>query len=184
MAGLIVFFGAHAVPVFQTVRTALVKKLGLVMYQALFAVVSIIGLVLIVRGFGTADRLSLWQPPEWGTHVAFLLMMFVFPLLVSAYFPGKVRKWIPHPMLLGVKIWALAHLLANGDLPSLLLFGSFLIYSVIDLISIKRRQRKKGIVPKSGPLLNDGFSVILGLALYAIMLIWGHGALIGVAFVG
>ncbi len=184
VAGLIIFFAVHAVPMIQKLRTAIADKIGLVMYQALFALASFVGLVLLVRGYGAATHLTLWDPPEWGIHATFLLMLPVFPLLVSAYLPGKLRQWIPHPMLLAVKIWAVAHLIANGDLASLLLFGSFLAYGVIDLISIKRRQRAKGVVPKTGPLLNDGIATVVGLALYAGMILWGHGALIGVSFVG
>lgn len=184
LGGLVMFFAAHAVPIFQGVRTAIANKIGQVLYQALFALVSLAGLVLIARGYTDAYQVTLWDAPSWSRHATFLLMLPVFPLLIAAYLPGQVRRWIPHPMLMAVKIWAVAHLISNGDLASLLLFGGFLAYGVIDLISIKRRQRARGVQPKAGTLRNDAIAVVVGLALYAGMLFWGHAALIGVSLTG
>jgi uncharacterized membrane protein len=107
-------------------------------------------------------------------------MVPVFPLLIAGYLPAQIRRIVPHPMLMSIKIWAVAHLISNGDLASVVLFGGFLIYGVLNLISIKRRQRAKGITAKVGPLRNDVIAVILGLAIYAAMLLWGHAAIIGV----
>lgn len=184
LGGLAVFLGVHAIPTAQSLRDALTRKCGLVLYQALFALTSLAGMILLVRGYAAADFIALWEPPSWSRHATFLLMLPVFPLLVQMYLPGQLKRWIPHPMLMAVKIWAVAHLISNGDLASLLLFGGFLAYGVADLISIKRRQRAKGITPKVGPVRNDVISVLVGLALYMGMMIWGHGALIGVALVG
>jgi len=184
LGGIVLFFGAHIIPVMQDLRTKISGATGTVLYQALFALVSLAGLVLIARGYSAADHVHLWTPPDWSRHVTFLLMLPVFPLLIAAYLPGKLRKVIPHPMLLAVKIWALAHLISNGDLASLLLFGAFLVYGVVDLISIKRRQRAKAVVPRTGPVRNDIIAVIVGLGLYVGMMLWGHAALIGVALVG
>jgi len=181
LTGMGLILAVHAIPMWPNQRAAIVKKLGVILYQALFALISIAGLFLIVRGFGSAGTVTLWEPPlSWSRHATFLLMLPVFPLLVAAYLAGQVRRFVPHPMLMAVKLWAVAHLISNGDLASLLLFGGFLAYGVVNLISIKRRQRAKGVVPKSGPLRNDVIAVAIGLALYAGMLFWGHGALIGV----
>ncbi|MGI9407306.1 MAG: NnrU family protein [Hyphomicrobiaceae bacterium] len=184
VAGLVLFFAVHAIPMRPDLRASLTGKLGTVLYQALFALVSLAGLILIIKGYRPASDLPLWARPSWSTHATFLLMLPVFPLLIAAYLPGQVRKIIPHPMLMAVKFWAAAHLISNSDPASLLLFGSFLAYAVIDLISVKRRQRAKGIMPKIGPIYNDVIATFIGLGLYAAMVLWGHGSLIGVTLVG
>ena len=184
IVGLVLFFGVHAVPMFPSVRHKIVNKVGGVLYQTVFALLSLAGLVLLVWGHASADYIELWPEPDWARHVTFLLMLPVLPILITAYLPGQLRRWIPHPMLMAVKIWAVAHLLVNGDLASVLLFGAFLVYGVLDLVSIKRRQRAWGQKVKIGPWRNDVIAVLLGLALYIGMVIWGHSALIGVALIG
>ncbi|MGI9406722.1 MAG: NnrU family protein [Hyphomicrobiaceae bacterium] len=184
IAGLALFFAVHAIPMRPEIRAALAVKLGTVLYQAIFALISLAGLILIFKGYHPAVGTPLWEPPSWSHHATFLLMLPVFPLLIAAYLPGQLRRFIPHPMLMAVKLWAVAHLFSNTDLASILLFGGFLAYGVIDLISIKRRQRASGITPKAGYLANDVIANVVGLALYAVMVLWGHGALIGVTLVG
>ena len=182
--GLGLFFATHAVPMKPDVRARIVKKIGLVMYQGLFALISIVALILIVRGYAQADMVPVWIPPVWAHHVTYLIMLPVFPLLVAAYLPGQAQRFIAHPLLLAIKLWALAHLVSNGDLASFLLFGGVLAYAVVDLVSLKRRERAKGVVAKVGPIRNDAIAVIIGLAVHAGMLFWGHEALIGVTLLG
>jgi uncharacterized membrane protein len=126
------------------------------------------------------DPTVIYVPPAWLKHVAFLLLVPVFPLLFATYLPGKIKAKLKHPMLDAVKLWALAHLLANGMLHDLLLFGSFLAWAVADRISMKRRtQRAIPSLPASKA--NDAIAVVGGLAVYVIMVVWAHQWLFGVA---
>ena len=140
IAGLIIFFGVHSLPMRPALRGRMRERLGDLGYKAAFALVSLLGLVLIVYGYGMARAAGspiLYSPPLWMSHITILLMAPVFVLLVAAYAPtGTVKARSKHPMILAVKIWALAHLLANGDLASVVLFGSFLAWGVVDRISI------------------------------------------------
>jgi uncharacterized membrane protein len=186
--GLILFLGAHLVPTFPRTRAGLRLSLGENGYKGLFSIVSLIGLVLIVYGFGAARTASwnmvLWSPPVWTKHIAFLLMWPAFILLAATYIPSHIRDRAKHPMLASIKIWALAHLIANGDLAGVLLFGSFLAYGVYDRISVKERQAPGPLGAKSGGYLNDAMAVLVGTAAYVFMLLWGHAWLIGVRLIG
>jgi uncharacterized membrane protein len=124
----------------------------------------------------------LWDPPVWTRHIAVALMLPAMILLVAAVIPSRIRTAVRHPMLIAIKTWALAHLLANGDLAALLLFGSFLAFAVYDRISVKKRgaQGPLGNATPSGPL-NDVAVVVIGVALYAALLLGGHQWLIGVS---
>ncbi len=181
--GLLIFFVVHLVPTESDLRRGLVDRLGANGYKAVFSILSLIGFVLIVVGFGKLQVMpgknpEIWAPPVWTRHLAFLLMLPSFVLIVAAYVPSHIRTAVKHPMLAGVKLWALAHLLANGDLASIILFGSFLAYGVYDRISVKRR----GVMPAPAPagVLNDAIVLAAGAALYIFMLTIGHARLIGV----
>src|ERR1043166_969401 len=144
IAGLALCIVVHLVPTRPSLRAGLVGTLGPGIYRGLFALVSIAGLVLIVLGYGHMQGLGrgnpqLWVPPVWVKHLVFLLMLPAMVLLVSAYVPSRIRSAIDHPMLTGLMIWAFAHLLVNGDLASVLLFGSLLSYAVYDRISVMGR---------------------------------------------
>jgi uncharacterized membrane protein len=182
--GLVLFLGAHLVPTFPTTRADLRVRLGEGGYKGLFSLVSLLGLVLIVIGFGEARmgswNMVLWSPPVWTKHIAFALMLPAFILLVATYIPSHIRDRARHPMLVAVKLWALAHLIANGDLAGVLLFGSFLAYGVYDRISVKRRGALGPLGARHGGALNDGLVVVIGVVLYALMLTKGHAWLIGV----
>jgi uncharacterized membrane protein len=182
--GLVVFLGAHLVPTFPKTRADLRIRLGENGYKGLFSLVSLVGLVLIVIGFGEARMASwnmvLWSPPVWTKHISFALMLPAFILLVATYIPSRIRDRAKHPMLAAIKIWALAHLIANGDLAGVLLFGAFLAYGVYDRISVKRRGALGPLGAKHGGALNDGLVVVIGVVLYALMLTKGHAWLIGV----
>lgn len=125
--------------------------------------------------------MALWYPPVWTRHLTLALMVPVFVLLVAAYLPtGHIRKRTRHPMILAVKLWAFAHLLANGDLASVLLFGGFLAWGVIDRISLKRRGDAGGAAVASVAALSDAVALIAGLAIYVAFVLWLHPLLIGV----
>jgi uncharacterized membrane protein len=140
--GLILFLGMHSVSIINSQwRTDLVARFGEIPWKALYGLLALVGFYLIISGYGAA-RLSpvvIYEPPVWMRHINLLLMLPVFPLLLAAYLPGRIQSATKHPMLLAVKIWAVAHLLANGTLPDILLFGSFLAWAVADRISLKRR---------------------------------------------
>lgn len=184
--GLLLFFAVHLVPTSPSLRDGLVERFGANAYRIGFSILSLIGFVLIVAGYHKLQLMPgknpvLWDPPSWTRHIAFLLMLPAMILLVAAFVPSRIRSAVKHPMLAAIKAWALAHLLVNGDLGSLVLFGAFLAFAVYDRISIKHRAVT---IPPSPPgALNDVLVVVGGLALFVFMLLWGHGALVGVPIV-
>ena len=178
--GIVVIIGIHLVPAFSDVRERLVERLGTNGYRLLFSVVATLGLVLLIWGFARAPVIQAWSPPNWTRYVAMVLMLPVFPLLIAAYLPGNIKAKVKHPFLVAIKTWALAHLIANGDLASMILFGSFLAYAVFDRIALKRRAATSLVtVPETGPVRNDLIAVVAGFILYVVFLIWLHPLLIG-----
>ncbi|MGO4705440.1 NnrU family protein [Microvirga sp. 2MCAF38] len=184
--GLIVFLGVHAFTMVRGARSRLISALGEGPYKALYSVISLIGLVVIVIGYGQyrhAGYIPVWEPPIWTRHLTLLLVWIAFVCLAAAYFPGWIKARLKHPMLAGVKIWAFAHLLANGDLGSILLFGSILVWAVIARISVKRRDE---VVDHGGPATpsrtigNDVLAVVVGTVAYVVFAVWLHPWLIGV----
>ena len=144
VAGLVIFLAIHLVPTVPDLRRGLVERFGEGAYKAIFSVVSLAGFALIVYGYGKLQGAPgknpiLFDPPLWTRHITMLLMLLSFVLLAAAYIPSRIRTAVKHPMLLAVKLWALGHLITNGDLASLALFGSLLAYAVYDLISAKKR---------------------------------------------
>ena len=184
IAGLIVFLGAHSVRIFaEGWRGAQIAKLGLGAYKGIYSVVSALGLVLIVIGYGQARSATivLWDPPLWARHVSALLVLFAFVLLAAAYVPrNHIKAAVGHPMVLGVKIWAFGHLLANGHLEDLLLFGGFLAWAVFDYRAAKRRDRSEGRVGVRGTLAGDVTTIVVGAAAWAVFALYLHAWLIGV----
>lgn len=181
--GIVVLIGIHFVPAFPDLRESLMERLGKNGYRALFSVVSLLGLALVIWGFAKAPVIQIWAPPVWTRHLALLLMLPVFPLLFAAYLPGKIKAKVRHPMLVAIKFWALAHLIANGDLASIILFGSFLAYAVLDRILLKRRGGAEPVLAASEAEArrNDMISIGAGLVLYVAFLFWLHPLLIGVS---
>jgi uncharacterized membrane protein len=181
IAGLALFLGIHSLVIFAPgAREGLVQKLGANGWRAIHSLFSLVGLVLVFVGYGEARQLPvfLYTPPSWTRHVTFTLMLPVFPLILAAYFPGRIRAALKHPMLVAVKLWALAHLLSNGTLADVLLFGGFLAWAVANRISLKRRAPTLKVTAAPRPL-NDVIAVVLGLALYAVTLLWLHRVVIG-----
>lgn len=180
--GLALFIGMHSFSIIAaTKRDALVARMGEWGWRGVYTVVSLLGFALIVHGYAVA-RLSpvlIWQPPAFMTHITAVLMLPVFVFLLAAYMPGKIQTALKHPMLVALKLWALAHLLANGTLADIVLFGSLLAWAVVDRISLKRRTQKAMVsVPKTA--LNDVIAVVAGLGLYVLFALHLHGAWIGV----
>ncbi|HRC38492.1 MAG: NnrU family protein [Rubrivivax sp.] len=182
--GLIVFLGVHSVRIFADGwRTRMREKLGENAWKGLYSVLSIAGFVAIVYGYGQArlDATMLWLPPIWTRHLAALLTIPAFILLVAAYFPGNmIKAKLHHPMVLGVKVWALSHLLANGMLADLLLFGGFLAWSVASFTAARRRDNAAGTVYLRGHVGPTIAVVLVGLAAWAGFAFWAHAAWIGV----
>lgn len=167
--GLILFIGIHSLPMFPSLRQAAVTRLELKGYKLLYAGIAALGLVLIVIGKWKADFVHVYTPPSWGRHPAMLLMLFAFILLPAAHMPGNIKRFTRHPMLWGIVLWSVAHLLANGDQASLILFGSLGAYALVDMISANRR----GVTLQSErlPLRKDLMVLAAGLVTYFIFLV-------------
>ena len=181
IAGLAVFLGAHTFVSARQARAMAMARLGK-MYWLVFAASSLIGVALIVWGFAMYRRtgwIDVWYPPAFLRHVTIGLMWFSTILVLAAYLPGHIKIWTKHPMLAGVKIWAFAHLLSNGDLGSILLFGSFLAWGVIARIAAKKAGEAGAVTAPSG-YINDVLVVVIGLALYFALGFYFHPYLIGV----
>ena len=184
LIGLLLFLGIHSVSIVAPQwRLAQVERRGAGAWKGLYSVVSLLGFLLMLYGYGLArtSPAMLWTPPAFLRHVTWLLMLPVFPLLLAAYLPGRIRVVTKHPMLLAVKIWATAHLLANGSWVDVVLFGSFLAWAVLDRISLKRRDAALAPRAASGWTLNDTLSIVIGLVLYGVFVVWGHRWVVGVA---
>jgi uncharacterized membrane protein len=178
--GIVVFLGIHILPTLPGLRDDLNGRLGETGYNILFSLLSVAGFVLLVYGFAQAPVIQIWTPPDWTRWVAIVLMLPAFIFLVAAYVPGEIKAKLKHPFLVAIKTWALAHLIANGDLASIVLFGSFLAYAVYDRITLKRRQPTSLIgVAKTGGRRNDLIAIGLGAVLYVLFLVWLHSLLIG-----
>ena len=182
--GLLLFLGAHCVRMFTTRwRDQQIARLGEKPWKGLFALVSIIGLVLIVVGFGVARRhpLLLYVPPLWLRHLNVLFTLVAFVLVAAAYVPrNRIRAKLGHPMLAGTTLWAFGHLLATGMLHDVVLFGSFLVWAVADFGISRRRDRALGVVYPPGTTQGDVVTVLTGIAAWAVFALLLHTWLIGV----
>jgi uncharacterized membrane protein len=182
--GLVLFLGTHSVRIVaDDWRGTRIARLGLMPWKGIYSVISIIGFVLIVWGYGEArgNPIALYSPPVWTRHIAALLTVPAFILLIAAYIPGtRIKRAVGHPMVAAVKIWAFAHLLSNGTLADVVLFGAFLAWAVADYIAARRRDRAAGTVYAVGPVSRDIAAVAIGLAAWAAFAFWLHAAWIGV----
>lgn len=178
--GLVVFLGAHLFTRARGARAALLARLGEGGYKGLYSLVSAAGLALAAYGYAHAPHVEVWAPPAGLRHLPIVLMWPAFVLLVAAYLPGHIRAKARHPMLAAVKLWATAHLLANGDLASMILFGSLLAWGVVARILLKRAERGDPPAPRPASWRNDGVAAVLGTALYGLFGAVLHPILIGV----
>lgn len=180
IAGLVIFFAIHLVPIFKGVYSSCVNRLGQGAYKGLFALVSLVGFGLIVWGKGEAGFEHIWTPPQWGRYVAMVSVLVAVVLIMASQIPNNLKRYTRHPMLWGVFAWAVGHLLANGDKASLLLFGSFGVYALVAMMSLNRRGATLETVPK--PVKNDCIVVASGVLVYALLLYF-HGFLFGVKII-
>lgn len=184
--GLLVFFAIHSVPTNVDLKNGLIARFGSGGYRAMFGIISVIGLALIVLGFHKLQlhpgkNPILWDPPIFMRHIALPLMLIASIALVAGFIPSHIQAALKFPFLVAVKAWALGHLLANGDLASLVLFGSFLAYGVYTRIAYKRTGGHGALYRGSGPWINDLIVVALGVALYAVIVLYLHALVIGVS---
>lgn len=180
--GLLVFLGTHVFVSLRGARADFIGRIGLNVYRGVFALVSLVGLVLIVWGYGqyrAHEWIQLWSPPGFMRHVTVGLMLFATIFIVAAFIPSHIKTRLKHPMLAGVKTWAFAHLLSNGDLGSILLFGAFLAWGVYARIAAKRRG---DLGPQTAPAGwgNDALVVVVGIVVYLALGYAFHPVVIGV----
>lgn len=184
IVGLIIFLGAHLFVTTRDARANAIARLGSG-YRLLFALVSSLGLVLIIWGYAhyrSSGSIDIWYPPRFMRHITIGLMLVSVVLVLAAYLPGHIKIWTRHPMLAGIKIWAFAHLLSNGDLGSILLFGSFLAWAVYARIAVKRREAAELVKRSSadGGWRNDAVALGLGVVIYLALGYVFHPVVIGV----
>jgi uncharacterized membrane protein len=182
--GLVLFLGVHSTRIVADGwRTTMLRRLGEGPWKGLYALLSLIGFVLLVWGFGLARQqpVALWQPPAGMRHVAALLMLIAFVLLAATYVPrNAVKARLHHPMVLAVKVWALAHLLANGKLADVLLFGGFLLWAALSFRAARARDRATGASYPAGSAAGTAMTLLVGIAAWAVFSFWAHALLIGV----
>lgn len=186
--GLVLFLGVHSVRIAADGwRSAQMARLGENAWKGLYSLLSIAGFALIIWGYGQA-RLTpqvLWATPKGMAHLASLLTLIAFVLLAAAYVPrNHLKARLRHPMILAVKLWALAHLLANNTLADLLLFGAFLLWAVLDFRAARQRDRATPPAPLPASAAGTAATVIVGLAAWAGFAFWAHAAWIGVRPIG
>jgi uncharacterized membrane protein len=188
IAGLVLFLGVHSVRIFANDwRSAQLAQRGEAVWKLGYSALSIAGFVLIVWGYGLARQspMVLWPTPRGMNHLAALLTLLSFVLLVATYVPrNAIKAKLRHPMILGVKVWALAHLLANNTLADLLLFGSFLIWAMLSFRAARQRDRQQPPVRLASNGLATAATVVVGVVAWAAFAFWGHLALIGVRPLG
>jgi uncharacterized membrane protein len=181
--GLAVFLAPHTLTALRGPRQGVINRVGLPAFKISYSILSVIGIVLIAYGFGlyrATGWIDVWNPPSWTRHVTAALVWLAIICVVAAYVRGDIYRKLKHPMLVGVKLWAFAHLISNGDLGSIVLFGAILAWAVFDRISLKRR-RDAGAPPfPVGGRRNDVIAVVVGTVLYLLLGLYFHPYLIGV----
>lgn len=186
--GLVLFLGTHSIRIFaEGWRTAMIGRMGALPWKGLIAVLSLVGFVMIVWGFGMARQqpVQLWAPPVGMRHLAALLTLVAFIFLAAAYVPGNaIKAKLHHPMVLAVKVWALAHLLANGNVAHVVLFGAFLVWAVLNFRAARGRDRAAGTVYPAGNAAATAITVVVGAVAWGGFAFWAHGAWIGVRPLG
>lgn len=184
--GLVLFFAAHIFTTKRKARAEAIARLGEGTYKILYSVVSLAGLALIVWGFGhyrATGMIPVWEPPVAFKHITLALMLPAVILVVASYLRGRIYATLKHPMLAGIKLWAAAHLLANGDLGSIILFGSFLGWAVYDRISLKYRADAGAPPIPVGGVTNDAIAIAVGVVAYIALAFAFHPVVIGVPVV-
>lgn len=185
--GLVIFLGAHVFVTVRDRRAAVIRKFGEWPYKGLFSLISIAGIVLIGYGFGlyrANGPIVIWSPPGWTRHIVEALMWPASILVAAAYIPGNIKRTVKHPMLTGVKTWAVAHLCANGDLGGIILFGSVLLWAGYDRMTLKRRSDPGAPPIPVGGVTNDIVAVVAGTLVYLALGFVFHPLVIGLPAFG
>lgn len=185
--GLIMFFGIHMLPFYPEYRALLIEKIdndmidGEGLYKVIFAVISLLGLIFIGIGKGSMEFIGLWSTPTFFRYISVVLIPVSFILMVAAYTPNNIKRYVPHPMLTGVIIWGATHMMVNGDVAAIILFGSFVIYSVVAIKLANRRQYDKNSEQDTHekiPVVKD--AIVIGIAMLGfLLLLWLHKPLFG-----
>ncbi len=184
IAGLILFIATHSLRIFaDDWRSRMVSKIGPMPWKGLISVASLVGIILMSKGYAAARAapVLLWQSPVWMSHLVSLLMLVAFILFIAAYVPKNVIKArLGHPMIISVKIWAFGHLLANGTVADLLLFGGLLAWAVMSFRAARQRDRREGVTRVAGSAMPTVITVAVGAVIWAWFAFQGHAWLIGV----
>jgi uncharacterized membrane protein len=184
VAGLVLFLGIHSIRIFaDDWRAARIARMGEGKWKGLYSIASLVGIVLVVWGFGQArlDLIVVWSPPAWTRMAAALLMLPAFVLIVAGNVRGtRMKAAVGHPMILGTKIWAFGHLIANGTLADIVLFGSFLVWAIAAFATARRRDRAAGVIYPAGTWSRDALVIAIGVVAWFVFGYWLHGPLIGV----
>ncbi|TDJ18608.1 MAG: hypothetical protein E2O62_03575 [Gammaproteobacteria bacterium] len=185
--GLIIFFGIHMLPFFPEYRAQLIEKIDNDMidaeglYKVIFGVISLLGLIFIGIGKGSMEFVGLWSTPIFFRYITVVLIPVAFILMVAAYTPNNIKRYVPHPMLTGVIIWGATHMMVNGDVAAIILFGSFVVYSVVAIKLANRRQYNKNSeqdTQEKIPVVKD--AIVIGIAMFGfLLLLWLHKPLFG-----
>jgi len=185
--GLVLFLGGHLVTTLRAPRAMVIARLGEMSYKGLYSLVAFIGIVLIGYGFARyrmGGYIDVWHPPRWTRYVTDTLVWPAIICIVAAYIPGEIKRTLKHPMLVGVKLWAVAHLIANGDLGSIILFTSILAWAVYDRSTLKHRSDAGAPPIPVGSFRNDFFAVVVGTLVYFALGLWFHPWVIGMTVFG
>ncbi|CAB3768302.1 NnrU family protein [Paraburkholderia solisilvae] len=186
--GLVIFLGLHSIRIFaEDWREARIARIGEKRWKGTYSIVSVIGLVLIIWGYAMARRepVVLWSPPVWAPHLAALFTLLAFILFPAAHMRGNhFKSLLKHPMVIGVALWAFAHLVANGTLNAVVLFGAFLVWAIVDYAAARRRDRAQQIVYPDGTLSRDVMAIVAGAIAWFVFAFFLHGWLIGVKPLG
>jgi uncharacterized membrane protein len=184
VSGLIIFLGLHSIRIFaEDWRNAMRARIGLLPWRAFYSIVSIAGLLLIIWGYSLArqEPVVIWTPPPFTRHIAALLAVIAFIFITAAYIPRNgIKARLHHPMTLGIKTWALAHLIANGTLHDILLFGSFLAWAILLFRASRKRDAALGVTYPAGSGGATALTIVAGIASAMIFALWLHAPLIGV----
>ena len=185
--GLIMFFGIHMLPFYPEYRAQLIEKVdneridGEGLYKVIFAVISLLGLIFIGIGKGSMEFIGLWSTPIFFRYITVVLIPVAFILMVAAYTPNNIKRYVTHPMLTGVIIWGATHMVVNGDVAAIILFGSFVVYSVVAIKLANRRQYDKNSqqdTQEKIPMVKD--AIVIGIAMLGfLLLLWLHKPLFG-----
>jgi uncharacterized membrane protein len=181
--GLVMFLVPHVFTSMRAARQQLVDSIGEGPYKVVYSLDSAIGIALIAYGFAeyrASGWIDIWYPPAWTRHLTALLVWPAIICIVAAYIPGRIKLTLKHPFLVGIKLWAVAHLIANGDLGSIILFGSILAYAVYDRITLKRRTDPGSLPIPIGGVRNDIIAVVVGTVVYVLLGLLFHPYVIGV----